>query len=104
MNFIEKNHKSHEEMMKAFYKAIEDKCHKFIIVVGIFDSQRKIYDVLSRSMTQNADCFVVEHPHNLDQQDDLLDKLQLSKPDIDRLLQGWEDTPYEAIRLDVSQL
>jgi len=103
-NFHEKHHKCHDELMKVFNNVLDDNCHKFIIVVGIFDTQRKIYDILSKSMTRNADCFVLEHPHNLGEPDQLVQDLKLTPDDVNQILSSWEDTPMEAVRLDVAHL
>ncbi|MES1902867.1 MAG: hypothetical protein MHPSP_002068 [Paramarteilia canceri] len=103
-SFFEKYDGSHKELMKVFQNEVEKKLYNFIIIVGIFDKERRIYDIATRAMSNNYDCFVVEMPHNYNDSNTSDSDVKFSKYELDKLYQGWELTPPALIRLEVDGL
>ncbi|MEN2499856.1 MAG: nucleic acid-templated transcription [Marteilia pararefringens] len=102
LNTLEKINAAHQEIVKVYKRMIDH--YDFIVIVGIFDLDLKIFDIAQQSLGKNLDIFVVEVPHNLERTTSPSTKIQMDAQLIHEMQMNWQLTPTEFYILDIRSI
>ena len=98
--YVKRLNYCHREMHKGLMTDLNSKFYNFLVVVGIYSTEKQLYDISTLCVNNGIDCIVIEMPHDMPRSLSRQAETQVTPKDLQFLLKNWQMTPCGMIRLD----